>query len=68
MRGDSMGENNTTVSGGITFTEMLQVAFIVLKLMHVINWKWIWVLAPTWISFLVSIVIILIFYLIYRRF
>lgn len=43
-------------SGGIGFTGLLQIAFIVLKLTNVIGWSWWWVLAPTWIS--VGIVII----------
>lgn len=33
--------------GGISITGLLQVAFIVLKLCHVINWSWFWVLFPT---------------------
>lgn len=32
--------------GGIL--PLLLVAFIVLKLCNVINWSWIWVLAPLW--------------------
>ena len=34
-------------SSGITITGLLQVAFIVLKLCHVIDWSWFWVLFPT---------------------
>lgn len=30
------------------FIQLLQVAFIVLKLCGVIQWRWIWVLAPMW--------------------
>lgn len=30
-------------------TGLLGIAFIVLKLLHVIEWSWIWVLAPFWI-------------------
>lgn len=40
-------ENNT--SGGIGFTSLLLVAFIVLKLCNVIDWSWWWVLSPFWI-------------------
>ena len=36
-------------SGGIGFFGLLTIAFIVLKLIGVIDWSWIWVLAPTWI-------------------
>jgi phosphoglycerol transferase MdoB-like AlkP superfamily enzyme len=39
-------ENNS--SGGIGVTGLLGVAFIILKLCHVIDWSWWWVLAPFW--------------------
>lgn len=39
------------------FSTLLTIAFIVLKLCHVINWSWVWVLAPTWISIAVSLVL-----------
>ena len=49
-------------SGGISFIGLLQVAFIVLKLCHVIDWTWFWVLSPTWIgAALVLIVLIAVF-------
>ena len=35
-------------SGGIGFIGVLQVAFIVLKLVGVIDWSWFWVLTPIW--------------------
>lgn len=46
-----------TVSGGIGFTGLLTVAFIVLKLTGHISWSWVWVLAPLWIPLLVGLVI-----------
>lgn len=33
-------------SGGVSFLGLLQIAFIVLKLTHVIDWSWWWVLSP----------------------
>lgn len=42
-------ERNNTTAGGIGFCGLLTVAFIVLKLTGVINWSWLWVLAPIWI-------------------
>lgn len=53
--------------GGIGFTGMLAIAFIVLKLLEVIDWSWWWVLAPIWIPVAIGIIgalVILIFYLI----
>lgn len=46
---------------GIGFTGLLTIVFIVLKLCHVINWSWIWVLCPIWINFLFIILIFIIF-------
>ena len=43
-------QHKTTVNAGMGFTSFLALAFIVLKLTHVINWSWLWVLAPIWIS------------------
>lgn len=51
-----MAKNNNS-SGGIGFVGLLQVAFIVLKLLDKIQWSWLWVLAPTWISAILYIVV-----------
>ena len=52
-------KNNTSVSGGIGFIGLLQIAFIILKLCHVINWSWLWVLSPLWISIIFWILFLL---------
>lgn len=44
-----MSDNSNTQSGGIGFCGLLTIVFIVLKLTHIINWSWWWVLAPSWI-------------------
>jgi hypothetical protein len=41
--------SNAGTSGGVGFAGLLGIAFIVLKLCHVIDWHWGWVLAPIWI-------------------
>lgn len=41
---------NTVEYNGIGFTGLLTVLFIGLKLGGVINWSWVWVLSPLWIS------------------
>ena len=56
----SNNSNTTTVSGGIGFSGLLTIVFIVLKLCGVINWSWIWVLAPMWVSVALCVTIILI--------
>lgn len=46
-------------NGGVTLVELIGVVFIVLKLCKVINWPWIWVLAPLWGGFIFIILIII---------
>lgn len=53
-------EKSVTTSGGIGLSTLLTVLFIGLKLGHVIDWKWVWVLAPLWISASLGIGIFLI--------
>jgi hypothetical protein len=48
----------TTIKGGVSFLELLQLALIVLKLCKIITWSWWWVLAPTWIPILILIVVV----------
>lgn len=48
-------------SGGIGFAGLLTIAFVILKLTHVIGWSWLWVLAPVWIgAALVVLVLVLV--------
>jgi Flp pilus assembly protein TadB len=43
---------------GIGFSQLLAIAFIVLKLTGVITWSWLWVLSPLWIPFAVALLIV----------
>lgn len=46
-----MEEKKTVVTSGSSLATVLGVVFLVLKLVGVIDWAWIWVLAPFWIPF-----------------
>lgn len=59
--------NNTTVSGGIGFSGLLTIVFIVLKLCGVINWSWIWVFSPMWISAALCVAIFVFIVLIFKK-
>ena len=48
-----------TKSQGIGFCGLLTIAFIVLKLCKVIDWSWLWVLAPFWIPLAILLVVLL---------
>jgi hypothetical protein len=53
-----MSDNNSSASGGIGFVGLLAIAFIVLKLLGVIKWSWLWVLAPVWGGFAIGVAIL----------
>lgn len=50
----------TEVYYGPSTLGLLGVAFIILKLLNVIKWSWVWVLAPLWIPFAIIGVILVI--------
>jgi hypothetical protein len=41
---------------------ILTIVFVILKLDGVINWKWIWVLSPLWINYLITCIVFCIVY------
>ena len=53
-------EERNYKNSSLGFCGALTVAFIVLKLCGVIEWSWIWVLAPLWIPIAIVGVIFLI--------
>ena len=59
-----MENTNKTTVKTISFSSLLTIAFIVLKLCGVIAWGWVWVLAPLWIAFLLKLVVVLIAFVI----
>lgn len=50
--------SDSSASGGIGFTGLLAIVFIVLKLCNVIDWSWWWVTAPIWIPVAIAIAIL----------
>ena len=58
-QGGERVSNKTTLScGGGSFTSLLTIVFIVLKLTHVINWSWVMVFSPMWIGILLMIAVV----------
>jgi len=55
-----MEKQNTSTNTGIGFIGLLTIAFIVLKLVGVINWSWWWVTSPLWGGLVLGIVILII--------
>jgi len=56
---------STASSSGIGFTGLLTIVFIILKLCKVIDWSWLWVLSPLWISGVIGILILAVIGLIF---
>jgi hypothetical protein len=52
-------ENKASISCGGGTSGLLLVAFIVLKLMHLIDWSWWWVLAPMWIPIMILLIVLM---------
>lgn len=52
--------NNKQASGGIDFTDLLTIVFIILKLCGIITWSWWWVLSPLWISAILWVILVII--------
>ncbi len=42
-----------TGNSGIGFFGVLAILFITLKLLNIISWSWLWVLAPIWLPIIV---------------
>jgi len=55
-----MREITSSASGGLGPGTLLGVVFIVLKLTHVIDWSWLWVLSPFWIPLGIVAIVLLI--------
>jgi hypothetical protein len=51
------------VSGGTSFSSLLGILFIWLKLAGFITWPWLWVLAPLWIPAALILIIVLVVFL-----
>jgi hypothetical protein len=45
-------------AGGVGFSGLLTIVFIILKLVGVIQWSWLWVLCPIWIGFGIFLVVV----------
>ena len=55
---DKDESTNISTNGGIGFLGALTILFIALKLTHVIDWNWWWVLSPIWIPIVAALGVI----------
>lgn len=50
-----MKKNSDNISLGVL--DVIAIVFIILKLLDIIAWSWIWVLAPIWIPVCIVVII-----------
>ena len=52
---------NDNLHGAVTYLAimLMTIVFITLKLVGVITWSWLWVMAPLWIPFCIGLLLIL---------
>lgn len=58
--------NNNKSTNGIGVCGVLTILFITLKLLKLINWSWVWVLAPFWIPIIIEIIVLIIMFIKWR--
>ena len=59
--------DSKTTSSGIGVLGLLQVAFIVLKVIKVIDWPWWKVLIPLWIELGIAVIALFVFLIFIRK-
>ena len=52
--------SNASTDGGYGLGGILLIIFVVLKLVGTINWSWVWVLSPIWITLSLAAALLLI--------
>lgn len=62
-----MSNKTNSTSGGIGFAGALTLMFIAFKLCKIINWSWVWVLSPLWISISITCLILIIMFILSKR-
>ena len=57
---NSNNNRSSAAGGGLGILRVVEIVFIILKLLGIINWSWWIVLIPLWIDLGVSLLIILV--------
>ena len=56
---DSNNNRSSAAGGGLSILGVVEIVFIILKLLGVINWSWWIVLIPLWIDLGITLLVIL---------
>lgn len=58
---------NIKINFDLSVGTILTIAFVILKLIGIISWSWLWVFSPLWISVIIGLIVLLIFWIKYLR-
>lgn len=58
---------NIKVNFDLSVGTILTITFVILKLIGIINWSWWWIFSPLWISVIIGLIILFIFWIKYLR-
>ena len=58
---------NIKINFDLSVGNILTITFVVLKLVGIISWSWLWVFSPLWISIIIGLIVLLIFWIKYLR-
>lgn len=57
-------DNNLNINFNSSFLCFLTLIFITLKLCHIIDWSWMWVLAPLWIPLSIVLAVAIVIFVV----
>lgn len=60
-----MDRKSERLGSGLGLPTLLSLIFLVLKLTHVIDWSWAWVLSPVWISVGLAVIVLIFVMIVY---
>ena len=58
---------NIKVNFDLSVGTILSITFVVLKLIGIISWSWWWIFSPLWVSVIIGLIVLFIFWIKYLR-
>ena len=58
---------NIKINFDLSVGTILTIIFVVLKLIGIISWSWLWIFSPLWISVIIGLIVLFIFWIKYLR-
>jgi len=59
---------NKADGGTLSLLSILTLIFLALKLTDNIDWNWLWVFSPIWISWIIVVILFIIFLIVVKKY